>query len=198
VRVLVACERSGIVREAFKARGHDAWSCDLEPTDIPGNHYQGDVRDYLTLKWDLMIAHPPCTYLSSASGKILYDVSRLPNTIKAFKFVKDLYNAPILKKCIENPVGWLNKNWKPASQIIHPYYFGDNQLKRTCLWLTNLPRLNGLLNVAIDPIGSKPIPVGFYNGKYKKAKYFIMLNRSAEVRSQTFQGIANAMADQWG
>jgi len=204
MRVLIACERSGIVREAFKAKGHDAWSCDLEPTDIPGNHYQGDVRDYLTWDWDLMIAHPPCTYLAKAGLHYLKNnEQRKVKLLEAFQFVKDLWQAPISKICIESPPGWLSANWKKPTQIIQPYYFGDNDLKETCLWLKGLPRVNGHIKVAINKEAFKPAPYWTADKKrpeenYVRKYYFSSKQKTGAKRSVTFPGIANAMANQWG
>ncbi len=135
MRVLVACEYSGRVRDAFIAKGHDAMSCDLLPTDSLGPHYQGDVFDIINDGWDLMIAHPPCTYLSYAATRHWNKPGRAELREEALKFFLDLYTSNIPKICIENPVGYVNTVWRKPDQIIHPYYFGDPVQKRTCLGL---------------------------------------------------------------
>jgi len=210
MKVLIACEFSGIVRQEFAKRGHDAWSCDLLPTEIPGQHIQGNVKDLFNNGWDLMIAHPPCTYLSNAGvgwfnvGKYgAKAVSRRLSRTLAFNFVKKLFSAPINQICIENPVGWLNTNWRKPDQIIHPYYFGDPHVKKTCLWLKNLSPLIYDKNV------KKPEPIEihyrkpskYYQGGEIKRRYFTDTTRRgdrAKIRSKSFHGIAQAMAEQWG
>ena len=190
MKVLVACEFSGVVREAFKARGHDAWSCDLLPTEIPGQHIQGDVLEILDDGWDMMIAHPPCTYLCRNNARCLQE-GKLVAYVKSLEFFSCFLHARIPKIAIENPV--LHKQalqdvgkW---SQTIQPYQFGHDHCKRTCLWLKGLPLLKG----------TKFIEHTYYitpNGKkYTKGYYFTPRNWRA--RSRTFQGIADAMAEQW-
>jgi hypothetical protein len=143
MRILVACEFSGIVREAFRRRGHDAWSCDLLPTEIPGNHIQGDVLEILNDGWDLMIAHPPCTYLSSSGMHWTTRGLRDPSlTEDALDFVKTLLNAPIKNIALENPIGVISSRIRKPDQIIQPWMFGDDASKQTCLWLKNLPKLS--------------------------------------------------------
>jgi hypothetical protein len=200
MRVLVACEFSGVVRDAFAARGHEAWSCDLLQTEKPGNHLQCDVLTILEDHWDLMIAHPPCTFLSRAAGRWLYNTERLVKTQKAFDLIKALWVAPINRICIENPPGWLCTNWKMPFQRIHPWYFGDGQMKQTCLWLKNLPKLQGSEEVARSPALHHPVPSKTRMGRDKKVKntYFVTRIRSAHERARTFPGIAEAMASQWG
>ena len=141
MRVLVACEYSGIVREAFKARGWDAWSCDILPTEIFGNHYQGDVFDIIDDGWNLMIAFPPCTYLTYSGMRNWYDDGRAMKRIKAAEFFMSLYDYSIPYIAVENPQGIMNKIFRQPDQVVHPYYFGDPEMKRTCLWLKNLPAL---------------------------------------------------------
>lgn len=154
MRVLVACEYSGRVRDAFRALGHDAVSCDLLPSEATGPHYQGDVLDVINDGWDLMIAHPPCTYLTIAAEwaykeeqtkKIkpgtLIGAARQAAREEAIQFVLSLANAPIEKIAIENPVGVLSSRWREPDQFIQPYEYGDDASKKTCLWLKNLPRL---------------------------------------------------------
>lgn len=190
MRVLIACEYSGTVREAFTKRGHEAWSCDLLDTDIAGNHYVGDVFNYTDQGWDLMIAHPPCTYLTVAGNRWYAGKPELINS--AVQFVKQLWEAPIARVCIENPIGRLSTLWCKPSQIIQPWQFGHEASKSTCLWLRGLPNLEPT-NI-VSP------------GKYHTTKSgrripeWYNLPPSAErwkIRSKTFEGIAEAMAEQW-
>lgn len=203
MRVLVACEFSGVVREAFKSRGHDAWSCDLLNTEIPGNHIKGDVIAVLNDGWDLMIAHPPCTYLSCAGNAHFNDVKygakaieRNEKRLLAMEFVVKLWNASIPKICIENPVGYLNNNWKKPNQIIQPYFFGDAVTKKTCLWLKNLPQLMPTKQVIPQTFGV--VKTGPKKGRNIYWVDSIHGKDRSYKRSVTFQGIANAMAEQWG
>lgn len=191
MKVLVACEYSGIVRKAFTDKGHFAVSCDFLPTEIPGNHFQQDVLPLLEYKWDLLIAFPPCTYLSFVGNRWMHQPGRKEKQSAAKEFFYKLYNANIHKICIENPVGVINCEMKP-SQIIHPYYFGDNAMKRTCLWLKNLP----LLKHPNPKLLEKPKPLGYlHNGK--PIHRTEMLNDWKE-RSRFWPSIAKAMANQWG
>ena len=142
LRVLVACEKSGRVRDAFRARGHDAWSCDLQPSDTPGPHFQCDARDVLDRNWDLLIAHPPCTYLAASGYHWTARGFRSETkTLEAMELVRALWNAPVKHVALENPVGILSKRWKAPSQIVHPWMFGSDASKATCFWLRNLPEL---------------------------------------------------------
>lgn len=208
MRVLVACEFSGMVREAFKKKGHDAWSCDLLPTEIPSKkHIQDDVLQWLDKKWDLMIAHPPCTYLAN-SGIGWFNEERWGEKARIRKvkrkeakdFFLKLYNAPIKKVAIENPVGYMNSHFRKPDQIIQPYFFGDPHIKGTHLWLLELPLLT------YDKSVQKPEPLYShlrhpsknYKGGELKKRYFTDVIRDPHLRSKTFQGIANAMASQWG
>jgi len=199
MKVLVACEFSGIVREAFKAKGHDAWSCDLLPTEIPGQHIQGDVLSILNDGWDLMIAHPPCTYLTCASARYLNEQpNRRGLMVNASLFFKILWTADyyynVKKICIENPLPLKAAQLPPYTQIIHPYYFGEPFLKRTCLWIKNLPLLN-----SADKILERPYPTGYCIKKNgRRYNYYYHQGKNSHERSRTFRGIANAMADQWG
>lgn len=182
MRILVACEYSGIVREAFRARGHDAWSCDIVPTEQPGPHIVNDVRNVLDWDWDMMIAHPPCTYLANSGRrwfKVQPDRTRLARL--AYEFVMLLANAPIDRIAIENPRGLMTNWWRRADQRIQPFMFGDGATKETHLWLKNLPPLMATYVIA-DPIKN-----------WTEKNY-----RSASDRSRTFPGIAEAMANQWG
>lgn len=154
-----------------------------------------------TGQWDLMIAHPPCTYFSRAGIQFIHtQPGRKEKQLRAFEFVKLLWDAPIEKKALENPVGWLCTNWKRPSQKIHPWYFGDGEMKETCLWLSNLSRLNGIHEIAVNPSKYHPKPeksrIGS-DGKMKN-KYFMSRMTNAKDRSKTFPGIARAMAEQWG
>jgi len=208
MRVLVACEFSGIVRDAFLARGHDAWSCDLLPTEKEGPHIQDDVLKYLDCGWDLMIAHPPCTYLSHAgigwfNEEKWGDKARIRKVrrVEAESFFLSLYNAPIKKVVIENPVGYMNSHFRKPDQIIQPYFFGDPHVKGTCLWLRGVPTL------MYDKSVPRPEPITiqyrkpskYYKGGEEKKRYFTdAITRDPHIRSKTFQGIANAMVEQWG
>lgn len=192
MKVLVACEFSGRVRDAFARRGHDAWSCDLLPTEIPGNHIQGDVLQILNDGWDLMIAHPPCTYLSYAAMRHWNALGRAEKREQAFEFFMKFINAPIAKIAVENPLGYPEKAYRKPDQTIQPFYFGENARKRTCLWLKNLPPLFFT--------GYRETPKAIFVDGNGKARHFTDAingkNRQHE-RSRTFIGIAEAMAEQW-
>lgn len=192
MRVLVACEFSGIVRDAFAARGHDAWSCDLLPTERHGNHIQDDVLEVLGDGWDLMIAHPPCTYLSNAGAKHLYKGGTLqPDRLSLGLDAKELFmailNAPIERICIENPIPSAVFLLPKYNQVIQPFHFGHPFQKRTCLWLKNLPPLIST-NICASPQSSKVAGNWFNKGGKDRQKN----------RAKTFPGIAAAMAEQWG
>lgn len=187
MKVLVACEFSGRVRDAFIKKGHDAISCDLIDTDTPGPHYKGDVRDILGNGWDLMIAHPPCTYL--ARSGIHWNKrrpERAKKTEEALEFVKLLLDAPINMIALENPIGVISTRIKMYSQVIHPWKFGHPEQKPTCLWLKNLPRLKSTNIIPMKDIDHTAI-----------GRASMVRDRRRE-RSITFQGIAEAMANQWG
>lgn len=193
MRVLVACEFSGAVRDAFIARGHDAMSCDLLPSDVPGPHYCGDVRDVIDNGWDLMIAHPPCTYLA-VSG--LHWNKRRPERAKltedALDFVRLLLDAPIQKIALENPIGCISSRIRKPDQIIQPWQFGHDASKATCLWLKGLPLLRP---TDVLPGGRKARRANQTASGQNK------LPPSADrwkLRSLTYLGIARAMAEQWG
>jgi len=192
MKVLIACEYSGIVRDAFAAKGHDAWSCDILPTENEGNHFQGDVLEYLDKGWDMMIAHPPCTYLSNAGARFLYPKGKLNEDryklgLKAKKFFIALYNTPINKICVENPISSKIFALPKYSQIIQPYEYGHPIQKRTCLWLKNLSQLKPT-NITYKKQSTK-IPGNWFNKGGKDRQ---------KNRSKFFKGIAKAMADQWG
>lgn len=200
MKVLVACEYSGTVRDAFIRMGHDAISCDLLPTDIAGPHYQGSVFDIINNGFDLMIGHPPCTYLSYAATAYWDEPGRIQKRLDALNFFAKLWLAPIEKICLENPLGITSAVITKHSQIIHPYYFGDSDLKRTCLWLKNLPELvHFKLNTLFDSQTHVAHPEPMYVDKISgKKRYFTDGNRGGHLRSRSFQGIADAMASQWG
>ena len=188
----MACEFSGRVREAFRAKGHDAWSCDLLPSEIPGQHIEGDVLTVLLDGWDMMIAHPPCTYLSNAGARFLYpggvlNPERLRLAVEAGKFFMRLYHAPIRKICMENPIPSTIIDLPRYDQIIQPYYFGDMVQKKTCLWFKNLPNLRYEIPKSVPQ--STKVPGNWFNKGGKERQ---------KNRAKTFQGIANAMAEQWG
>ena len=140
MKVLIACEFSGVVREAFRKRGHDAWSCDLIPSEIPSKyHIIGDVTKLLKKKWDLIIAFPPCTYLCVSGARWFKD--RMKEQDRALRFIKLIMKAKCPRICIENPIGVISTKIRKPDQIVHPYHFGENESKATCLWLKNLPPL---------------------------------------------------------
>lgn len=198
MRVLVACEFSGTVREEFRKLGHDAWSCDYLDTEIPGPHIVGDVLTVIKDGWDLMIAFPPCTYLcSSGLHHNKYDSSRVLSTELALEFVKKLMDAPITKIAIENPIGCISTRIRKPDQIVQPYQFGEDASKRTCLWLKNLPKLIIDESLYVQPryINGKPRwgnQTDSGQNKLPPSK-----NRWA-LRSKTYLGIAKAMAENWG
>lgn len=192
MKILVACEYSGTVRTAFENHGHDVMSCDLLPTDIKGNHYQGDVRDILNDGWDMLIAHPPCQYLATSGARWMKDPHRQKKQRDALLFVQLLMYANIPKICIENPISVISSQIRKPDQIIQPYMFGDSARKTTCLWLKNLPQLRPTNIVDEGEIHTTK------SGKRIPAWYNLppSPNRSKQ-RSRTFEGIANAMASQW-
>ena len=205
MKVLIACEFSGIVRDAFIAKGHDAVSCDLLPTERPGPHIQGDVLEILDQGWDLMIAHPPCTHLCVSGARWWKAKQEDGRQQKAIEFFLRFMDAPIEKIAAENPVGILTKAYRKPDQYIQPFWFGDSVQKKTGLWLKNLPQLQktnvvdrGMIYV--DPRGNKH--GGEHTLRGKKAYSPLMLLPRNEkrwmIRSRTFPGIGAAMADQWG
>ena len=191
VRVLVACEFSGTVRDAFRERGHDAWSCDLLDTETPGQHIKGDVRDLLTPDWDLMIAHPPCTHLA-VSGSRWFEEKRKEQS-EALKFVFELLSAPIPKICVENPVSIISSHIRPPDQIIQPWQFGDGETKATCLWLKNLPPLQATHSEEPDLfLAAAP------QERFARVHRLPPSPTRWMERSRTYTSIAEAMAEQWG
>lgn len=193
MKVLIACEFSGIVREAFRNKGHDAWSCDLLPTEIDSSfHYRTNVLNVLDVDWDMMIAHPPCTYLTYAGSRWLYEEpGRWDKMLKASKFFKKLLSTDIEKKVIENPIPHRHATLPKYSQIIQPWQFGHTENKRTCLWIDGLPLLRETNNVKSQMIGMRKKDTD-------KTHYMAPSKDRGKLRSRTCQGIANAMAEQWG
>lgn len=252
MNILIACEFSGRVREAFREHGHNAWSIDLEPTEIPGQHIQGDCLDYLEwmwvcpvchrteplrgdtflccactaksgiypeiyatkmeyIQWDIIIAFPPCTYLSSVGNRWMKNnPQRQQKREEAFEFFMKIINAPVPKICVENPQGYVNSHYRKPDQIVHPYFFGDPELKRTCFWLKGLPPLTYPDPKTLkkpepkyrigDSVG--PLFPGMEHLRRKCQNKPIQFTESKsgcpKDRSRTFSGIARAMAAQWG
>jgi len=192
-RVLVACEFSGVVREAFRKRGWDAWSCDLLPTEIPGQHIQGDVLKVLRRGWDLLIAFPPCTHLAVSGARHFAAKRADGRQQEGIDFFMEFVNAPVEHICIENPVGIMSTVFQKPSQIIQPWMFGHEAQKTTCLWLKNLPLL-----VPTKIVGHGEF-VTFKSGK-RHPKWYAEAFKTGQhghLRSKTFQGVANAMAKRW-
>ena len=196
MKVLVACEYSGIVRNAFKKKGHDAWSCDILPTESPGNHIQDDILKHLDKGWDLMIAHPPCTHLS-VSGARWFTEGKKPWSlqIEALDFVRKLLNAPINKIALENPISVISSKIRKPNQIIQPYQFGHKVRKTTCLWLNNLPKLKSTKIVEPEIIKVKD---GKSYSKFHWDTWGLNKKDRGKARSRFFEGIAEAMAEKWG
>lgn len=191
MRVLIACEYSGTVRDAFTRAGHEAMSCDLLPTDSPGPHYQGDVRDILADGWDLMIAHPPCTHLAVSGARWFKD--KQVEQAEALDFVRMLLDAPIPRIALENPVSIISSRIRKPDQIIQPYQHGHEATKTTCLWLKGLPHLQPTLIVGK---GARHVTK---SGKSLPEWYNLPPSADRwKIRSATFPGIAAAMASQWG
>lgn len=190
MKVLIACEYSGIVRDAFKTQGHDVWSCDILPTESKGNHIQDNVLNHLNKDWDMMIAHPPCTHLS-VSGARWFTEGKKPLYLRedALNFVRKLMNAPINKIAIENPVSVISSHIRKSDQTIQPYQFGHKEYKRTCLWLKNLPKLKETCNVLEE---TKRLPKNISN------RIWYLGGGKGKERSKFYKGIAVAMAEQWG
>ena len=195
MKVLVACEYSGIVRDAFVAKGHDAWSCDILPTEKPGNHIQDDILKHLDKDWDLMIAHPPCTHLA-VSGARWFTEGKKPWSlqIEALDFVRKLLDAPIEKIALENPVSVISTKIRKPNQIIQPFQFGHDVSKKTCLWLKNLPNLTHTKIVKPDIIEKD----GYKMSRHHWETFKLPSNIRGKVRSRFYEGIAEAMANQWG
>jgi len=180
MRILIACEYSGIVRDAFAALGHDAWSCDLLPTERLGNHINGDVLDHLHRNWDMMIAHPPCTHLAVSGAR--WFKAKLHEQAEALDFVRRLMDAPIPRIAIENPISIISSRIRKPDQIIQPWQFGHGETKATCLWLKNMPKL---------------VPTNIVEGRESRIHKMPPGPDRWKERSRTFTGIATAMATQW-
>lgn len=183
MKVLIACEYSGRVRDAFTAKGHHAVSCDLLPTDSVGSHYQGDVFDIIGSGWDLMIAHPPCTHLAVSGARHFAEKRADGRQQEALEFVRRLLAAPIPMIALENPVSIISSQIRKPDQIIQPWQFGHGETKATCLWLKGLPKL---------------VPTDIVSGRSDRIHKMPPSPDRWKLRSTTYQGIANAMADQWG
>ena len=181
MRVLVACEYSGRVRDAFRAMGHDAMSCDFLPTEVEGPHHQGDVAELLHMGWDLMIAHPPCTHLAVSGSRWFKDKVR--EQAEALIFVQTLLDAPIPRIALENPVSVISTRIRKPDQIIQPWMFGHGETKATCLWLKGLPKL---------------VPTNVVEGREARVHRMSPGPDRWKERSRTYQGVAEAMAQQWG
>jgi site-specific DNA-cytosine methylase len=182
MRILVACEYSGAVRDAFIARGHDAVSCDILPTEKPGPHIQGDVTEVLNQGWDMMVAFPPCTHLAVSGARWFKEKQADGRQQQALDFVRMLMNAPIERIAIENPVSIISSHIRKPDQTIQPWQFGHGETKRTCLWLKNLPKLT---------------PTDIVDGREQRIWKMPPSPDRWKERSKTFQGIATAMANQW-
>ena len=181
MKILIACEYSGIVRDAFAALGHDAISCDLLPSERPGKHYQGNVMDIIGGGYDMMIAHPPCTHLAVSGSR--WFKNKVQEQKEALDFVKILLNAPIEKICIENPISIISSHIRKPDQIIQPWQFGHGETKATCFWLKNLSVLNA---------------TNIVSGRVARVHLMPPGPERWKERSRTYQGIADAMAEQWG
>jgi site-specific DNA-cytosine methylase len=182
MKILIACEYSGRVRDAFTRQGHDATSCDMLPTDAPGKHYQGDVTNILDQGWDMMVAFPPCTHLAVSGARWFKEKQADGRQQAALDFVQLLMDANIDKIAIENPVSIISSHIRKPDQTIQPWQFGHGETKRTCLWLKNLPLLT---------------PTDIVEGREQRVWKLPPSEDRWKLRSQTYQGIADAMADQW-
>ena len=183
MKILVACEYSGKVRDAFIKLGHEAMSCDLLPTDVDGPHYQGDVFDIINDDWDLMIAHPPCTHLAVSGARHFAAKQASGVQQEALQFVQRLLDAPIERIALENPISIISSRIRKPDQIIQPWMFGHGETKATCLWLKNLPLLT---------------PTNIVEGREARIHKMPPSADRWKKRSETYQGIADAMAMQWG
>jgi hypothetical protein len=195
MKILIACEYSGIVRDAFTKKGHDAWSCDILPTESLGNHIQDDILNHLDKNWDMMIAHPPCTHLA-VSGARWFSNGHKPISlqIESLEFVRKLMNAPINKIAVENPVSVISTKIKKPTQIIQPFHYGHAVKKTTCLWLKNLPNLIPTKMVEPEMVKNK----GYIMSKFHYDTFKLPKAIRGKVRSRFYEGIAEAMAEQWG
>jgi site-specific DNA-cytosine methylase len=196
MKVLIACEFSGTVRDAFAKLGHDAWSCDLEPTDVPGNHYQGDMFDIINEEWDLMIAHPPCTHLAVSGARHFAKKRADGRQQQGIDFFMKVVSTNIPKVAVENPIGIMSSIYRKPDQIIQPWEYGHSVTKSTCFWLKGLPLLKPTNIVEKGAIwtakSGKKMSHWYYESSCLPPK------QREKMRNKTFQGIADAMADQWG
>ena len=183
LKVLIACEFSGTVREAFAKRGHNAWSCDLLPSNVAGQHYQGDVMDIINDGWDLIIAHPPCTHLAVSGARHFEEKRKDGRQQEGIDFFMAMINAPIPMIAVENPICIMSSIYQKPTQIIQPWQFGHGETKSTCLWLQGLPKL---------------IPTNIVEGRSDRIHKMPPGPNRWKERSKTYQGIADAMAEQWG
>jgi site-specific DNA-cytosine methylase len=196
MKILIACEQSGIVREAFAKRGHDAWSCDLLPTEIPGQHYQGYLEDFIGSgkDWDMIIAFPPCTHLAVSGARWFKD--KKEEQEQAIFFFMMIANRDCPRIAIENPVGIMSTQWRKPDQIIQPWMFGDPFQKTTCLWLKGLPKLQS--TDIVDKGEMYVAKSGKTMPKWYADAFRLSADERSKLRSRTFQGIADAIAEQWG
>lgn len=196
MKVLVACEFSGTVRDAFTKLGHDAWSCDLEPSETPGNHHQGNVLAILNDGWDLMIAHPPCTHLAVSGARHFAKKIADGRQQEGIDFFMALANSNIPRYAIENPIGIMSTKYRKPDQIVNPWEYGHRVTKATCLWLKNLPKLTPTNIVDKGQVWTAK------SGKQMSQWYYdtscLPPKEREKARNKTFQGIADAMAAQWG
>ena len=195
MKVLIACEYSGTVRDAFIRQGHDAMSCDLLPTDVPGPHYQGDVFDIIDNGWDMMIAHPPCTHLAVSGARHFKAKQADGRQQSALGFVRALLDCGIKRIALENPVSIISSRIRKPDQIIQPWEYGEDASKATCLWLKNLPQLLPTQIVHPRIVNGKP---RYANQTDSGQNKLGPSDDRWKIRSKTFQGIADAMAEQWG
>jgi len=183
MKILVACEYSGRVRDAFIGAGHDAVSCDILPTEKPGPHHRGSVLDILNDGWDMMIAFPPCTHLASSGARWFAEKRADGRQQEGVDFFMRMINAPIERIAVENPIGIMSRTYRKPDQIIQPWQYGHGETKATCLWLKNLPLLQ---------------PTRVVEGREPRMWKLPPSKDRAKIRSETYQGIADAMASQWG
>lgn len=181
IKILIACEFSGIVRDAFLKKGHDVWSCDLIETEKKGNHFLCNVLKIINQNWDMMIAHPPCTHLAVSGAR--WFKNKKQEQKDAIDFFMKLINAPIKKICVENPISIMSTKYKKPNQIIQPWQFGHGETKATCLWLKNLDKLK---------------PTKIVEGRLSRIHQMAPSKNRSKLRSITYQGIADAMVEQWG
>ncbi len=182
MRILIACEFSGVVRNAFRAKGHDAWSCDLLPSETSGPHFQCDVREALASSWDMLIAFPPCTDLAVSGARYFKEKIKDGRQQRSIDFFNIFTDHPCEKIAIENPIGIMSRLYRKPDQIIQPWMFGHGETKATCLWLKGLPKL---------------VPTNVVEGREQRVWKMPPSPDRAKNRSRTYQGVANAMAEQW-